>query len=69
MKRTRGGRFQKFGFFLRWGWKKDTRTDGFISKEEKSGLKKAFYDFLDELSSLCRKKNRKEEEKKYEIMK
>ena len=69
MKKTRGGRFQKSGFFLgRWGWKKDTRTDGFIWREEKSGLKKVFYDFVDELSSLCQKES-KEEEKKYGIMK
>ena len=63
MKRTRGGRFQKFGFFLDVGGGR--RIPGLMvsfGRKKKVAFKKAFYDFFDELSSLCRK-NRKEEEK------
>ena len=69
MKRTRGGRFQKFGFFRDvGGGRKIPGLMVSFGRKKKVAFKKAFYGFVDELSSLCQKES-KEEEKKYGIMK
>ena len=60
MKRTRGGRFQKFGFFLDVGGGR--RIPGLMvsfGRKKKVAFKKAFYDFFDELSKFVSKKQKR----------
>ncbi len=69
MKGTRGGRFQKFGFFLDVGGGR--RIPGLtvsFGRKKKVALKRPFTIFWTNCQ-VCVEKNRKEEEKKYEIMK
>ena len=64
MKRTRDGRFQRFGFFWDvWAWKKQTRTDGFFERKKEVAYRKAFYVFVNDLSSWSQKTARKEKKK------
>ena len=67
MKRTRGSRFQKFGFF--WDVGGGRRIPGLMvsfGRKKKEAFKKAFYDFFD-VSSVSKKKTGKKKKKSMKL--